>query len=61
MERVKMVLYVQLPQVLYGCLRGAILFYKKMISDLELRGFDMNPYNPCVTNKKTNGNQFTIT
>ena len=29
------VLYVRLQKVLYGCLKSALLFYKKLVGDLE--------------------------
>jgi hypothetical protein len=55
------VLYVKLHKALYGCLRSALLFYKKLLRDLEGRGFVVNPYDPCVANKTINSKQFTIT
>ena len=60
-EKGKMVLYVKLLKALYGCLRSALLFYKKLLADLEPRGFDLNPYDPCVINNKTKGEKITIT
>ena len=41
-------------------MRIALLFYKKLVADLESRGFDLNPYDTCVVNKKINGKKFTI-
>jgi hypothetical protein len=55
------VLYVKLQKALYGCLRSALFFYKKLLKDLEDRGFVVNPYDPYVGNKTVNGKQFTIT
>jgi hypothetical protein len=57
----KPVLYVKLQKALYGCLRSALLFYLKLLKDLEGNGFKLNPYDPCVANKMVNGKQFTIT
>jgi hypothetical protein len=57
----KPVLYVKLQKALYGCLRGALLFYLKLLKDLEGNGFKLNPYDPCVANKMVNGKQFTMT
>ena len=34
-EKVKTVLYVHLLKALYGCLRNALLIYKKLLADLE--------------------------
>jgi hypothetical protein len=44
----KPVLYVNLLKSLYGCLRSALLFYQKLLGDLEKNGFTLNPYDPCV-------------
>jgi hypothetical protein len=57
----KPVLYVKLQKALYGYLRSALLFYQKLLKDLEDKGFELNPYDPCVANKVINGKQFTIT
>jgi hypothetical protein len=57
----KPVLYVKLQKALYGCLRSELLFYLKLLKDLEDRGFKMNPYDPCVANKIINGKKITIT
>jgi hypothetical protein len=57
----KPVLYVKLQKALYGCLRSALLFYLKLLKDLEDRVFKLNPCGPCVANKVINGKQFTIT
>ena len=41
-------------------LRAALLFYKRLMSDLENMGFEVNPYNPYVANKMVNGKQMTV-
>ena len=56
-----MVLYVQLLKALYGCLQNELLFYRKLLDDLESRGFSLNQYYPCVVNKMICGKKFTIT
>ena len=48
-------LYVRLSKALYGMLRAALLFYKRLRSDLENMSFEVNPYDPCVANKMVNG------
>ena len=53
-------LYVRLSKALYGMLRAALLFYKKLRGDLEDMGFKVNPYDPCVANKTIKGAQCTI-
>jgi len=45
-------LYVHLSKVLYGMLKAALAFYKKLRADLEDMGFEVHPYDPCVANKK---------
>jgi len=56
----KPVLYVKMYKALYGLLRSALLFYKKLVVDLEAYGFEINPYDPCVANKTVNGKQMTV-
>ena len=43
-------MYVQIEKALYGMLRAALLFYRKLRADLEDMGFEVNPYNSCVAN-----------
>ena len=38
-----------------------LLFYKKLVSDLESNVFEINPYDTCVLNKTLDGKQLTIT
>ena len=47
------ILYVWLQKMLHGLLRSALMFYRKLRSELEVDGFVINPYDPCVTNKMT--------
>ena len=53
-------MYVKLLKALYGLLRSAILFYKKLRNDLENMDFEVNPCDPCVANKMINGSQMTV-
>ena len=53
-------LYVHLSKALYGMLRAALLFYKRVRSNLMDMGFEVNPYDPYVANKMVNGKQMTI-
>lgn len=39
---------------------SAVLWYKRFRKDLESIGYDFNPYDPCVANKKIEGKQHTI-
>ena len=54
------ILYVRLLKALYGLLRSALLFYKKLRGDPKKMGFEVNPYDPCVANKMINGSQMTV-
>ena len=50
------ILYVKMSKALYGILKSALWFYKKLKKDLEAYGFVINPYDPCVANSMMNGN-----
>ncbi len=41
-------------------MKSALLFYKKLVGELQSMGFEINPYNPCIANKMVNGSQMTI-
>jgi hypothetical protein len=42
-------------------MRASLLFYRKLRKKLEDYGFEVNPYNPCVANKVTEGGkQMTV-
>jgi len=60
LERGKQVLYVELKKALYGTLKAALLFWKRLSTQLVEWGFISNPYDPCVVNKIINGSQCTI-
>ena len=53
-------LYVRLSKALYGMLRASLLFYQRLRSDLEERGFVVNPYDLCVANKTVDGAKKTM-
>ncbi len=57
----KAILYVTLQKALYGTLKAALLFYRKLVSELKGRGFKINEYDPCVATKMVNDEQMTIT
>jgi hypothetical protein len=54
------ILYVKMLKAMYGLLRSALLFYLKLVKDLQAIGFELNPYDPCVANKMVDGNQLTV-
>ena len=47
-ENGKPVLYVKFLKALYGTLRAALLFWKKLSKQLVSWGFTINPYGWCV-------------
>jgi hypothetical protein len=53
-------LYVKMQKAIYGLLRSALLFYRKLVANLECSGFVINLYDPCVANKVINGKQMTV-
>ena len=53
-------LYVELYKSVYGLLRSALLFYRKLKGELLNYGFEMNDYDPCVANMDTPGEQLTV-
>jgi hypothetical protein len=60
-KRGKPILYVELYKSLYGLMRSALLFYKKLKKELIAYGFTMNPYDMCVANMTTKmGNILTV-
>ena len=46
-------------KALYGMLKAALLFYKRLRFDLEEMGFVVNPYDLCVADMMVNGAQIT--
>ena len=54
------VLYVKLKKALYGCIKSAVLFYRKLAAGLTKMGFKINFYDPCVANKVVSGKQLTV-
>jgi hypothetical protein len=59
-EKGRKVLYVLLAKALYGTIRAALLFYRKLAETLVSWGFAINPYDPCVANKMVDGKQCTV-
>ena len=52
---------MKLCKALYGCLKSALLFYRKLWGNLHSNNFVMNPCDPRVCNKIIGGKQMTIT
>ncbi len=49
-------LYVRLNKLL----KSTLLFYKKLVTELEGLGFELNPYDPCIENFIVNGSHQTV-
>ena len=56
----KPILYMKLQEALYGLMCSALLFYRKLVKDLEGNGFIINPYDPCMANKMVNRTQMMV-
>ena len=41
---------MKLKKALYGCIKSALLWYKLFAGTLQGMGFEINPYDACVTN-----------
>jgi hypothetical protein len=54
------VLYTKANKAIYGTLKAALLFWKKLSSELKKWGFIANPYDKCTVNKMIDGKQATI-
>ena len=59
-ENNRPVLYVELMKALYGTLRAALIFWRKLTAKLIEWGFTINPYDWCVANKQIKGKQCTL-
>ena len=46
---------------MYGMLRSSLLFYLKLVEELQAYGFSINPNDPCDANKLVNGTQMIVT
>eukprot|EP00804_Cyclotella_cryptica_P008907 CCRYP_012017-RA/>CCRYP_012017-RA protein AED:0.23 eAED:0.23 QI:0/0/0/0.75/0.33/0.25/4/0/1155 len=55
------IMFVKMQKAMYGMLRSSLLFYQKLVEDLEAFRFELNPYDPCIANKIVNGEQMTLT
>ena len=53
-------IYVKLKKALYGTLKAAVLFWKKLTKTLTDDGFTINSYDWCEANKTMNGTQCTV-
>ncbi len=54
------VLIVECLNAVHGTMVAALLYYKKFVKSLKSKGFNLNPYNPCMANKIVEGKQITV-
>ena len=54
-------LYVEMDKALYGLLKSALLFCRKLRKYLEAYGFVINPYDPFVANVMIESHQMMVT
>ena len=59
-EHSKEVLYMEILQVIYGCIESALRWYELYFETLMNEGFKINPCDKCVANKIINGKQCTL-
>jgi hypothetical protein len=52
-ENGRKVLCARFNKALFGTLREALLFWKKLNMTLQQWGFQINPYNTCAANNQT--------
>ena len=45
-ENGRSVIYVMMLKALYGMLESSLLYYRKLKGDIEMIGFEVNPYDP---------------
>ena len=53
-SKVNPLLYMKMHKYLYVLLIITFIFYKKLVSDIEVYGFTINPYDTCVANMDIN-------
>ena len=57
MKKGQKIIYIQLDKALYGCVQSMLLWYELYLSTLKDMGFELNPYNLCVSNANIKGKQ----
>ena len=59
--KVQPILYVQLQKSLYRFLKSVMLFKIRLYEYIELQGSEVNPYDPYLANKPTQGKHLMVT
>ena len=53
-------IYCCVNVAIYGTLKAALLFWKKLSANPKMHDFEINPYTWCIANKDINGSQCTL-
>ena len=53
-------LLVRFHNALYGTMLASIIYYRKFTKSLTDTGFEINSYDPCISNKVIGGSHMTI-
>ena len=59
-KRGKPVIYAKILKAIYGLPQSALLFYRKLVKDLQKYGLKMKPNDPCVLNSTKNRKTITV-
>ena len=54
------ILYAVVKKALCGCIKSALIIYKKLAGDLINHRLENNAYGPCVASKMVNDKQLTV-
>ena len=60
-DKGKKILRLIVNKAIYGMIESPMLWYQKFKSDMENQGFKINPYDPCVANKRVKGTYLMVT
>ena len=53
-------LYFKAINAIYGIIKAELLFHKNCVGNIITIGFNLNPYESCVSNKIINGRRMTV-
>ena len=54
------VIILKFLNFIYETMVASLLYHKKFVNTLNMNGFQLNPYDPCVENRIVNDKQQTI-
>ena len=59
-DKGRLLLYVTLKKALYSFMILSLLFCEQLVEDMIGKGFELNPYKPCVVNKMIVGKKMAV-